>query len=197
MSTDAVRNAYGSRARELAAVLGTHVAPTDPDRAIIEPWADGVPGRILDVGSGTGRWAGHLAARGHEVEGLEPVEEFVGIARRAHPTVTFHRGSIADLAGAGRRWSGILAWYSLIHLTPDELPDALATLRELLSDDGGMLLSVFTGPRVEAFRHPGSPAYRWPVDTLAGLLEASGFTVTGERVHDGGQHASLSARNAE
>lgn len=195
MATDEALTGYGSRARGLAEMLGTQVDPRDPDRAIVEAWAADLCGPILDVGSGTGRWAGRLAELGHEVEGLEPVAEFVEIARRAHPGVPFRLGAIADLdeSDDAGRWTGILAWYSLIHLAPEEMPAALTTLRRALTGDGSMLVSFFTGLRLEAFDHPVARAYRWPPHVMADALTATGFVVTGQHTHAGGQHASLSA----
>lgn len=201
-STAAVAAAYSSRAHALAGMLGTHVGPAEPDRTIVDAWAATVTGPILDVGSGTGRWSGHLAGLGYQVEGLEPAAEFVEIAHRAHPQVTFHQASIADLDATGitpdqlraaGQWSGILAWYSLIHLPPADLPHALATLRRALSDDGSMLISFFTGPRTESFAHPVAGAYRWPVQAMADALANAGFTVTEARNHPGEMHASLTA----
>lgn len=195
MATEEVLTAYGSRAHGLAEMLGTRVDPRDPDRGIVEEWAAGVRGPILDVGSGTGRWAGRLAELGHRVGGLEPAAEFVEIARRAHPGVPFRLGAIADLdepEDAGR-WSGILAWYSLIHMDRREMAAALETLRRALTEDGSVLVSFFTGPRLEAFDHPVARAYRWPIRDMADALTAAGFEVTGHRTHPGGQHASLSA----
>ena len=164
-------------------MLGTVVSSADPDRAVIEHWAGTVRGPILDVGSGTGRWAGHLATLGYSIEGLEPVAELVDIARRAHPAVAFRQASIADLAetadtGDSPLWSGILAWYSLIHLRPEEMPEAATTLRRILVDGGSMLVAFFAGPRLEAFDHPGSRAYRWPVETMAEVLAGADFAIT-------------------
>lgn len=202
MTISEVADAYGSRARGLAEMLGTEVFAADPDRENVEQWAASVTGRILDVGSGTGRWAGHLAGLGHKVDGLEPAAEFVDIARQAHPAVEFHVASIADLASpdhelAGRRWAAVLAWYSLIHLAPEDMPGALATLRRVLHDDGALLVSFFTGPRLEAFDHPVALAYRWPVQALATELRQAGFTVSGQSAHPGGMHASITARAAQ
>lgn len=174
-------------------MLGAVVSPQDPDRGVIEPWAESVRGRILDVGAGTGRWSGHLAALGHAVEGLEPVDQFVQVARRAHPTVVFRHASIADLAGSEERWSGILAWYSLIHLGPDELPIALSTLREVLEENGSLLVSFFSGPRLEAFRHPVTTAYRWPMEEMTRAIEQAGFEVTDQQWDPRGPHANITA----
>ena len=194
MATDKITQAYGFRAAALADMLGTVVSPQDPDRRVIEPWARTVSGRILDVGAGTGRWTGHLASLGHDVEGLEPVDQFIQIARRAHPTVMFRHASLADLVGSGEHWSGILAWYSLIHLGPDELPTALSTLRQALEEDGSLLVSFFSGPRPEAFQHPATTAYRWPMRDMAQEIEKAGFEVTEQQKHPSSLHANITAR---
>lgn len=181
MPQDNVVSAYGARAQSLALMLGTEVYAGDPDLAVVEPWAASLSGKILDVGSGTGRWSGHLAGLGHDVEGLEPAEELVQVAREAHPSVPFRHASIADLDGSrehpGKKWAGILAWYSLIHLTPDELTAALDTLYHALDEGGSMLVSFFTGPDVALIEHPVAPAYRWPVDYMGDSLTHAGFTV--------------------
>ncbi|HMM82653.1 MAG TPA: class I SAM-dependent methyltransferase [Terrimesophilobacter sp.] len=193
MASDKVTQAYSSQADGLADMLGVVVSAADPDRRAIENWASTVSGRILDVGSGTGRWSGHLAALGHAVEGLEPVDKFVEIARRTHPEVTFRHASLADLVGTEERWSGILAWYSLIHHGPDELPTALAALREALEDNGSLLVSFFSGPRLEAFHHPATTAYRWPMEDMTHAIERAGFEVTNQQWDPRSLHASITA----
>lgn len=80
----------------LASTLGAAVSANDPDRAVIEPGADTVAGRILDAGSGTGQWSGHLAPLGHDV-GARTVERFVTLARDATlPAMSF--GSLSGNA---------------------------------------------------------------------------------------------------
>ncbi|HLR93377.1 MAG TPA: class I SAM-dependent methyltransferase [Jiangellaceae bacterium] len=196
MATDQVTDAYGSKAEGLAALLGTVVSADDPDRAVIEPWADTISGRILDVGAGTGRWSGHLASLGHTIEGLEPVEQLVEIARTSHPTVVFRHARIADLVGSEERWAGILAWYSLIHLDPDGLAHALATLRGVLEDRGTILISFFSGSRLEAFSHPATTAYRWPMQRMVRALADAGLEVTARHRDPRGTHADVTAQLA-
>jgi SAM-dependent methyltransferase len=193
MATDEVTRAYGSKAAGLADMLGAVVLAGDPDRGVIEPWARTVSGRILDVGAGTGRWSGHLAALGHAVEGLEPVDQFVEVARRTHPSVMFRHASLSDLVGSDERWSGILAWYSLIHLGPDGLPTALTTLREVLEEDGSLLLSFFSGPRLEAFPHPVTTAWRWPMKDITQAIEEAGFEVADQQWDPRSPHTNITA----
>lgn len=192
-----VVKAYESPRIDVEGMLGTNIAPDDPDRAVIEPWAEAVAGRILDVGSGTGRWTGHLARMGYSVEGLEPVERLIDTARAEHPSVNFHHGSMEDLTGSENRWEGILAWYSLIHLGPQELPQALATLRAVLQEGGSLLMSFFSGPRQEAFDHPVTTAYRWPMADLIRILTRTGFSITEQGENSRTPHAYINARAAK
>ena len=172
-----IADAYGSPSMPVEDILGTTVSPDDPDRLIIEPWAKTVHGSILDVGAGTGRWTGHLTQLGYDVTGLEPAERLVTLARQTHPAARFWVGSIADLTRTPQRWAGILAWYSVIHMGPEELQSSVATLRNALTDDGTLLLSFFTGARMEPFDHPVATAYRWPLADITQALAAAGLDV--------------------
>lgn len=191
---DGLLHAYATRASDVVALLGTGVSPADPDRTIIEAWASTVDGRILDVGAGTGRWTGHLARLGHDVEGLEPVPQLVAVARAAHPTVPFREQTIAELAEADDRWSGILAWYSVIHMDPRALAAALTVLHGALAPGGTLLVSHFTGPAPGTLRHPVAPAHRVPPQAMAEAVVAAGFEVAHQRTAPGGLHGILLAR---
>lgn len=193
-SSSAVEAAYGSPSFDAEGLLGTAVSPKDPDRRVIEPWARTLSGRILDVGSGTGRWTGHLAKLGHHVEGLEPANRLVELARAEHPSVVFHRGTISDLTECPGRWAGMLAWYSVIHMGPDELPNALAALHAGLEHGGSLLLSFFAGSQLETFDHPVAAAYRWPMRQMAQALADAGFEVTDQHWDPPAPHAYMSAR---
>lgn len=189
-----IEKAYGSEAVPVEDILGLEVAPDDPDRQVIEPWAASASGPILDVGSGTGRWTSHLANLGHDVTGLEPAERLVELARDTHPSVLFRHGSIADLEDTEARWAGILAWYSIIHMGPAELLDALAFLRRVLEPNGTLLMSFFAGPRLESFAHPVATAYRWPMPDMVSLLNSVGLEVTSQFWDPPAPHAYLIAR---
>jgi SAM-dependent methyltransferase len=191
--------AYARRAEEYADLLGTVSAMAPQDRRRIESWAEGVDGPILDAGCGPGHWTAHLADLGHDVEGWDPVEEFLAIARARHPAVAYRRSAFADLVREPQAYGGILAWYSLIHLEPAEFPGTLSLLHRALRPGGSLLLGLFDGPRQEAFAHAVAPAQHWPVREMELLLERAGFTVLDVRTRqDPGArpHAALCARRA-
>lgn len=191
-----VIDAYAARAQEYADLLGTIEAMDAQDRRCIETWAADVEGPILDAGCGPGHWTAHLAALGHDVRGIDPVPEFVEIARDSHPGLPYRVGSFADLHDTPGEWGGLLAWYSLVHLPPAEIPGVLASLREALRPAGHLLLGFFDGPRQEAFDHAVTTAQFWPAEQMATLLEESGFSVqeVQRRANPGSRpHAAISA----
>ena len=98
MADSEVSHAYGALASDIVAVLGTDIGHADPDRTIIDSWAASVAGSILDVGSGTGRWSGHLARLGFD--GSSDIRwgswgESAGGEEHAEPVVV----AVAEAAG--------------------------------------------------------------------------------------------------
>lgn len=190
-------DAYSARAREYAELLGTIEAMAPADRRRIESWAATVDGPLLDAGCGPGHWTAHLARLGYKVQGMDPVPEFIDLARRAHPEVAYRVGAFADVLQQPGVWGGILAWYSLIHLAPAQLPGVLATFHKALRPAGRLLLGFFEGPVQEPFDHVVATAQFWPTDCMVSLLEDAGFRVLDvERRHDFGSrpHAGIGAR---
>lgn len=192
-----VTAAYAARAQEYAELLGSLEAMAPADRRRIESWADGADGPLLDLGCGPGHWTAHLASLGYDVHGVDPVEEFVAIARRRHPEVRYHLGALEGLRRRRDSYGGILAWYSLIHLPPAEVPGALAVLHGALRPTGTLLLGFFDGPRREEFDHAVAPARFWPAGEMATLLEQVGFArlEVKQRQDPGARpHAAIAAR---
>jgi hypothetical protein len=70
----------------------------------------------------------------------------------------------------------MLAWYSLIHLPPDDLDGVLAELRRAMAPAGTLVVGFFDGDEVVAFEHKVVTAYYWPVDAFAERLRQAGFT---------------------
>ena len=195
MRSSHVLSAYSARAEEYAAALGRMAATAEADRELIARWARGCRGRIVDAGCGPGHWTAYLHDLGLEVEGVDPVERFVKIAREQHPHVTYRQGSFAGLPAGS--YGAVLAWYSLIHLPPQNLSETLASLRDSLMPQGDLLVGFFAGARIEEFPHAVAPAYYWPPRTLASLLEHSGFEVLDvehRRAPGARDHGSISCR---
>ncbi len=178
VSFESVRSAYGARADEYIEAVGRidHVA--EADRALVETWACGIEGLLLDVGSGPGQWTHHLAGLGVDVEGVDPVPEFIEAALAAYPAGRYRLGRAENLGVEDGALGGVLAWYSLIHIDPERIDEPLAEFARCIRPGGSLALGFFTGPELAPFPHAIATAYHWPIDLLASRVEAAGFTVT-------------------
>ena len=178
MSFEAVRLAYGARALEYVEAVGRREHIADQDLALVTDWASKLKGKVIDVGSGPGQWTQFLASLGAEVEGIEPVPEFLDIAKETYPNVKFRQGRAEWLHVPAQSLGGVLAWYSLIHTEPENLHQPLTEFARSIRPGGGLALGFFTGPKLVAFDHAVTVAYCWPMDRIAAQIEDAGFSVT-------------------
>lgn len=102
--------------------------------------------RVLDVGCGTGLpTARQLVDAGCHVTGIDISEGMLQLARRDVPEATFHQLDAAGLPAKGIPAGGfdaVVAFFSLLMLTRDEIPPTLRKLYEMLVPDGYFLLSM-------------------------------------------------------
>lgn len=167
--------AYGARATEYADLLGHMAAVADADRALVLRWAGERTGPVVDAGCGPGHWTDLLHRQGVDVEGVDPAPEMLVLARERFPDVRVRPGRLQDLGVADGSLDGVLAWFSLIHTAPEDVPEALAAVARALRPGGSVLAGFFTGPVVEPFDHAVATAYRWPVDELGSCLADAGL----------------------
>lgn len=156
------------------------------DRAVLAAFAEHVraagAGPVADLGCGEGRIGAHLAGLGLRVAGFDLSPALTRLARGRHPGIPFTVASMHALPLADGSLRGIASWYSLIHAGPADLPAYLAEFSRVLAPGGCLLAAFFeaaVGEPVTRYDHAVTPAYRWPLDELAGLAGAAGFTEIG------------------
>ncbi|MEU5695358.1 class I SAM-dependent methyltransferase [Actinosynnema sp. NPDC020468] len=199
MSVDVVRDAYDRRADEYTDLFCSLEAMDERDRAFVSRWADALSGPVVDAGCGPGQWTDFLRRRGCDVEGVDLVPRFVDIARSRFPDSSYRVGELHDLGVADHSLAGILAWYSLIHTAPEDVPRVLAEFARCVRPDGGLVLGLFTGDRLEPFAHAVTTAHFWPLEDMTRLLAHAGFRVetTESRVEPGKRpYLAIAARRA-
>lgn len=172
---DKVRQAYASVADLYIGLFGTREQVDPDDLAFIGRHLATRTGPVLDLGCGPGHLTGYLRSLGVDATGIDLVPEFLAHARAAHPDVEFHSGSLESLDVVAGSVDGILAWYSLIHLPPEELDGVLAEFRRALAPGGPLVLGMFDHDEVGPFDHKVVTAYRWPVDEIGERLTRAGF----------------------
>ncbi len=158
---------------------------------------------VLDVGAGSGRDVAALRERGFEAFGVEPHAAMRETALRLRPTLA---GCLADgaLPRLGRPFSdrrpegfdAVLCSAVLMHMTPEELPLALAALAQALrpkaAADAGphvpaLLLSLpeLDAARLHAHRDgDGRRFHNHAPATVQAHLDALGFALASTSLQD-------------
>ena len=164
----------------------TSWSPTRGKRAVLTAFADLVRaagnGPVADVGCGPGRLTGYLHGLGLDAFGIDLSPRMVEVARRAHPDLRFDVGAMPDLGLPDASLSGVVAWYSTIHVPDDLLPATFADFHRTLTPGGHLVLAFQVGDEplhlTEALGHPVSLEFRRRrPDRVAELLTDAGLDV--------------------
>lgn len=178
------RTAYDEVAQLYAETFAEALAAQPFDRAMLGAFADLVratgSGPVIDVGCGPGRITTHLDALGLTVSGIDLSPEMIRLARADRPDLRYEIGALEQLPRDDAAATGLVAWYSIIHLPPERVPGALAEFARVLRP-GGYLLMAFQAAAdesadVQPHDHRVTTSYRWSCRRMAELLRAAGFT---------------------
>jgi SAM-dependent methyltransferase len=193
-----VQQAYSSLAQQYIDLLGSVEIVHPDDLLLIERHLGHLEGPVLDAGCGPGHMTGFLGSVGLDVTGIDLVPEFIAHARQTYPEARFELGSLAGEARPDASVAGVLAWYSLIHLHPDQLDGVLTAIRRVVAPGGVLVMGFFKGLVCEPFEHKVTTACRWPMDEVADRLALAGFEEVerSQREQEGERrpHAVIAAR---
>jgi SAM-dependent methyltransferase len=182
VNVEQVRDAYTSVADLYIGLFGTSQQVHADDLVFIGRHLSIRPGNVLDLGCGPGHITDYLRSLGVDATGIDMVPEFIAHAKAAHPDGRYQLGSMTSLDVENHSVVGILAWFSLIHLPPQDLDGVLAEFRRMMTPAGTLVVGFFEGDEVAAFDHKVMTAYRWPADEGSARLTRAGFTEV-EREH--------------
>lgn len=188
---DDTRTSYDTVAASYADLTRHILDETPEERAVLALFADLVRarggGRVADVGCGTGRITAHLRRLGLDIFGIDLSPGMIEVARRDNPGLRFELGSMTDLAVDDASVTGLIAWYSLIHVPDDEIGSVLAHFRRVLRDGGPLLLGFHLGDgtKLKTEGYGGHPmkvhVHRRQHGRLIAWLDDAGFTVEWHR----------------
>lgn len=189
----AVRAAYDTVADDYSRLLRTELDAKPLDRALLNTFAelvpDDAPGPVADLGCGPGRITAFLHSLGLAVFGVDVSPAMIAVARRTYPDLRFQEGSMTTLDLADSALGGIVAWYSIIHTPPPQLPTTFSEFHRLLAPGSPLLLAFHVGDECvhldHAYGHSiALDAYRLSPDRIEDLLRAAGLQVGARTVRE-------------
>jgi uncharacterized protein (DUF952 family)/ubiquinone/menaquinone biosynthesis C-methylase UbiE len=142
-----VRESYDRVAEEYAQRIDSELTHKPFDRELLDAFAAQVRGQgsVADLGCGPGMVADYLRERGVSAFGIDLSPHMVKCASARHPAVEFRTGDFTQLDAADDAWIGIVALYSLVHLSHEQVPTTLREFYRVLQPGGLLLLAFHVG----------------------------------------------------
>jgi SAM-dependent methyltransferase len=181
---DELRASYDQVAEAYADTFFDELDCKPFDRELLDAYAERhrAQGLVLDVGCGPGHIARYLHERGVEVVGIDLSPEMVEVARRLNPGLRFEVGDMAALDVEDAALTGLVAFYSIIHIPREGVPGVLREFRRVIGTGGELVVAVHAGTgsvRRDDFLGEPVPfeATFFERDELVSFVETAGFQI--------------------
>ena len=179
-----IQTSYDCVAGEYARRIFSELDNKPLDRELLSRFANEVKGKgeICDMGCGPGHVARYLRDQGADVFGLDLSPGMLDEARRLNSDISFRRGNMLALDLADASLAGIAAFYAIVHLPHEALPQAFREMARVLKPGGLLLLAFHIGDetlhRDEWLGRPVTLDFRFfSPQAIERDLEVAGLTV--------------------
>lgn len=134
-------NTYNKIAEKYEKEYGTDLS----DTPYIDMFLKCINGNnILDIWCGTGTLSQYIANKGYSVDTIDFSKKMLNIARSKINNVNFMQMDMRNIT-IDKKYNGIMLAYSLFYISKKEVNIAIAKYRDLLTDNGVMLIILQEG----------------------------------------------------
>jgi ubiquinone/menaquinone biosynthesis C-methylase UbiE len=183
-SAQAIRDSYDRIADEYALRIYTELQSKPLDCELLDRFALETAGRgdVCDMGCGPGQVARYLREKGTTVFGLDLSSEMLHHARRLNPDIDFWQGNMLALGLGDATLAGIAAFYAIVNIPAESLPQAFREMARVLQPGGLLLLAFHLGDAVlevkELWDRPISMNFfLFQSASIAKMLQAAGLEI--------------------
>lgn len=177
-----VRACYDTVASDYAARYRNELDGKPFDREALIRFARELEGkgRILDLGCGCGHVTKFLADQGADVFGIDLSPGQLAQGAEYYPDMELREGNMLELDLPSSSIAGVVALYSIVHFTRDQLATAAAEMFRVLAPDGPLLLSFHIGTEtleLDEFLDREVPIdfMFFPIKDVLAVLKSAGF----------------------
>ena len=142
-----IKRTYDTVAKEYAEEFYGEHEKKPKDQEILHRFAQEIGNRspVWDFGCGPGQTSKYLKDLGIGISGLDLSEKSLEQARAIHPEIHFRRGNILELEFEDDSVAGIVAFYSIVHFTEEQVKSAFHEIFRVLQPGGLFLFTYHIG----------------------------------------------------
>jgi SAM-dependent methyltransferase len=161
----------------------------------------GAVGPICDMGCGPGQIARYLHRKGVKTLGVDLSPNMVAEAQRLNPEIHFHQGDMLSLPDEDNSWSGIAAFYCIIHIPREQVVDALREMKRVLKPNGLLLVTFHIGQEIkhldEWWEKPVSLDFAFYLPSeMEGWLKEAGFELVETLIREPNPEVEVATQRA-
>lgn len=159
-----IRDDYDRLAADYTAHVAAELQHKPLDCELLRRFAACVRGPLCDMGCGPGHVTRFLKDAGADVFGLDLSPKMLEHARKLNPDIRFQEGNMLALDLEDGALSGISAFYAIVNISKDTLPQVFREMARVLAPGGRLLLAFHTGD--EVLREKELWGHRFTMDFL-------------------------------
>lgn len=106
-------------------------------------------GKILEIGSGSGREATEWVQMGYEYTGIDTSKNLIQIAEKAEPAGQYFHTSVYQMPFLPHTFDAFSSWAMLPHIPKERIKIVLRLIREVLKTEGLGFIAMREGEKEE------------------------------------------------
>lgn len=139
-------------------------------------------GKILEIGSGTGKDAAALIALGYNYVGTDASKGLLQMAKKRNPSASFFLKSVEELDFPEGEFDGFWTAATLLHIPKNKIDNALTTIRKQLKPSGIGFISVKQGEGEKVDEPTGRWFAYYGHGEFSDILSRNGYEVVESKV---------------
>jgi ubiquinone/menaquinone biosynthesis C-methylase UbiE len=142
-----IERMYDTVSKEYSETFSGEHEKKPKDQEILHRFSQEIGNRrpVWDFGCGPGQTTKYLKNLGIEISGLDLSEKILEQARTIHPEIYFRKGNILELEFDDDSIAGVVAFYTIVHFTKEQVEIAFREAFRVLQPGGLFLFTYHIG----------------------------------------------------